>query len=215
MPDLAHARELANQAEIELAIFSRQRRGSPRRPDRQDETSVRHPYLATRLILCTDCNQPPILYHLHSKDCGFTTGMRESLMKLPYVCCAKASVSRRADRRLEAHPAIAAMAIAIVTPSIGILKSPPELVTRPTAHIAKAPNNEPKALRVPAALETCVGETSCAMVKYIELHVPRPTFTAANTATATHDVATNGTNAHPLTMAVANRNTMRRAVWTE
>jgi hypothetical protein len=105
--------------------------------------------------------------------------------------------------------------MAHVTDIIGIVKSPAEFVTRPTAHMAKAPNSEPNALSVPAALETWVLETSWARVKYMELQVPKPMLTAPNAATAAHGVATNGTKAHPVTRAVAVRNTMRRAVSIE
>ena len=63
-------------------------------------------------------------------------------------------------RRLAAQPPIAASTIATLTLTIGIVKSPAELVTRPTAHIVKAPTSEPNPLSVPAAVETFALETS-------------------------------------------------------
>src|SRR5580658_2642791 len=118
-------------------------------------------------------------------------------------------------RRLAAQPPTAASAMATVTLTIGIVKSPAELVTRPTAHIAKAPTNEPNPLSVPAAVETFAVETSWAKVKYMELQTPRPKFTATSAATAPQEVPINGTKAHTPTRPVAVRNTMRRAVSTE
>src|SRR5580658_4815200 len=109
-------------------------------------------------------------------------------------------------RRLAAQPPTAASAMATVTLTIGIVKSPAELVTRPTAHIAKAPTSEPNPLSVPAAVETFALETSWARVKYMEFHTPKPKFTATSAATAPQAVATNGTIAHPPTSAVAVRN---------
>jgi hypothetical protein len=90
----------------------------------------------------------------------------------------------RSGTRHAAQLAIAASKTPKLTVVIGIAKSPVRFVTRPTAHIANAPTNEPEPLSSPAAVETRVKETSCAIVKYIAFHTPIPKLTATNTAAA-------------------------------
>src|ERR1035437_9157180 len=104
--------------------------------------------------------------------------------------------------RTRKRPRMAASTSGTVTLTIGIVKSPAEFVTRPTAHIEKAPTSEPNPLSVPAAVETFALETSWARVKYIELHMPSPRFTATSAAIAPQVVPTNGTMAHPPTRPV-------------
>src|SRR5207249_10963025 len=102
-----------------------------------------------------------------------------------------------------------------LTVALGLVKPPMDTVTLPTDHMARAPTREPSPLSVPAAVETWVLESSWAMVKYIEVHVPRPKLTPTKAVTADHGLAMNGTMAHRLTRIVAVIKMMRRAVSTE
>src|SRR6266849_7263641 len=85
---------------------------------------------------------------------------------------------------LTIHPAIAATPAARATIPIGIEKLAVCCVTRPTAHIPTAPAREPQPLSTPIAVDTCLFETSCAIVRYIATQMPRPKFTSTNAITA-------------------------------
>src|SRR5690242_8274895 len=66
---------------------------------------------------------------------------------------------------LAIHPAMADTAAASATVLIGMVKLAVCCVTRPTAHMARAPAREPQPLRTPSAVDGCVLETSCVMVR--------------------------------------------------
>src|SRR5688572_18798691 len=90
----------------------------------------------------------------------------------------------RADRLVADHPATAASRAATATAAIGATKLPVCLVTRPTAHMAGAPANDPLPPSSPAAVDTWAAETSWAIVRYMLIQTPIAKFTTTSAATA-------------------------------
>src|SRR5579872_1887128 len=111
------------------------------------------------------------------------------------------------DSVLAIHPASADSAAAIATALMGIAKLAVCRVTRPTAHMARAPASEPQPLRIPIAVDTCVPDTSCAIVKYTATQIPRPKLTNTSEVTAP-DIGRIGTAAQQTTATVATRKTI-------